>query len=240
MSGMDRNGWKALLGRARRGDVEAQCDAAMYYYNGHVEADGEVVVRRNPHRALRWYQEAAEHGCVRGQDQMGVLLSEGRGIPKDFYRALHWARKAAAQQDAMAAHNLATIYRDMGRHRSAFRWVKRAVSLGDPSSLMEMGLALFFGIGVSPNPTQACQCFRRVLDHTVPLGVDTQDHEDARLWLGIAHLMGAGAGRSSVKARELLELADSYRDNTAAQAILRVLGRTDLYGGRVPDPEKNK
>jgi uncharacterized protein len=168
---------------------------------------------------------SAEQGNSTAQDQVGVLLSEGRGVPVDFERAIFWTKKAVAQNNAIAAHNLGTIYRDMGRHRTAFRWYKKAVAMGLTSSLVDVGVALLFGIGVKSNPGEACRCFRDVLTRQALSEVSPLDHENARFWLGLSHLQGRGIRKSPRKARECFELADKAQDNAAAQSLLFVLGR---------------
>ncbi|MDZ7737401.1 MAG: tetratricopeptide repeat protein [Gammaproteobacteria bacterium] len=59
---------------------------------------------------MTWYRRAAEQGEPQSQYNLGVLLSEGRGAPRDDGAAAEWFRRAAEQGDPNAQFALAGSY----------------------------------------------------------------------------------------------------------------------------------
>ena len=54
----------------------------------------------------------AEAGDALGQYNLGVLHSEGRGVPQNYTQARDWYERAAEQGDAKAQTNLGVFYAD--------------------------------------------------------------------------------------------------------------------------------
>jgi localization factor PodJL len=52
--------------------------------------------------AARWFKEAASHGLVDSQFNLGVLNERGLGMPKDLVEAYRWFTLAARQKDQKA------------------------------------------------------------------------------------------------------------------------------------------
>jgi TPR repeat protein len=81
-----------------------------------------------------WYRKAAEQGNAAGQSNLGVMYTEGRGVPQDDSAAVWWYRKAAEQDNARAQYNLGVMYAE-GRgvpqdHAAAASWYQRAAEQG--------------------------------------------------------------------------------------------------------------
>lgn len=221
---MDRKSWQALLKKARKGDAESQYLVGVYFVDGEVDAKGRRVVKKDPARAVYWYRRAAEQGHPDGQMQLGACLSLGRGVRRDFKQAIIWTKKAVKQNASCSAHNLATIYRDMGQYRRAFAWYQRSVQMGRLDSWLEIGVAFFYGIGVKKDPVEACRCFKKILGlkHWI---ISELEREDASFMLALAYLEGKGVRPSLARARIMLESADREGDHFAAQLLLRGTGR---------------
>ena len=62
--------------------------------------------------ARHWYEQAASAGCVRAQNNLGMMLFDGRGGPKSPGQAASWFRLAAANGSMAAASNLGICYED--------------------------------------------------------------------------------------------------------------------------------
>src|SRR5579864_882074 len=60
--------------------------------------------------ALAGCKSAAEQGDASCQNVLGILYSEGRGVPKNDAEAARWFRKAAEQGHAHACFNLGRAY----------------------------------------------------------------------------------------------------------------------------------
>ena len=51
---------------------------------------------------MEWYRKSAEQGCDAAQYHLGVMYEQGRGISKDYAKAVVWYRKSAEQGNADA------------------------------------------------------------------------------------------------------------------------------------------
>ena len=70
------------------------------------ETDFEVGVeawgRGDYERALQEFQPLAEQGHAHAQVNLGIIYSQGRGVPKDSVQAYRWYTLAAGQGDDLA------------------------------------------------------------------------------------------------------------------------------------------
>ena len=55
-------------------------------------------------------RRAADQGDADAQYNLGVMYSNGEGVPQDFTQAMAWYRQAADQGDAGAQYNLGVMY----------------------------------------------------------------------------------------------------------------------------------
>ncbi len=94
--------------------------------------------------AFQHFLAAAKAGDSRAQLTVGYLYDTGQGVDRSRTHAMTWYRKAVRSQEAAAANNIGTIYRDEGRLRLAIRWFEKAATLGDGDALLEMA-ALYAG-----------------------------------------------------------------------------------------------
>ena len=62
--------------------------------------------------ARHWYEQSASAGCVRAQNNLGMMLFDGRGGPQVPGQAASWFRLAAANGSMAAASNLGICYED--------------------------------------------------------------------------------------------------------------------------------
>jgi len=90
---------KKLEQQANQGDVEAQFNLGLTYYNGE-------GVPQDYAQAMKWYRLAADQGVAEAQYNLGLMYYNGRGVPQDDAQAMKWYRLAAEQGDAEAEYNL--------------------------------------------------------------------------------------------------------------------------------------
>jgi len=65
----------------------------------------------DPTQSVESYRKAAEQGDAKAQNNLGVMLADGRGVVKDEAQAVVWFRKAAEQGDALAQEKLKAMGR---------------------------------------------------------------------------------------------------------------------------------
>ncbi len=86
--------------------------------------------------AYREWHPLAKQGNAKAQNNLGIMYSEGLGVPQDDAEALQWYRKAAEQGDAKAQNKLGAMY-DEGRgvpqdYAQAHMWYNLAASRSPP------------------------------------------------------------------------------------------------------------
>jgi TPR repeat protein len=101
----------------------------------------------------------AEQGDAEAQYNIGVMYSDGRGVPQDETQATAWFRKAAEQGHTDAQFCLGVMYENgLGVPRDnaqAVVWYCRAAEHGDADALFELGVMYAFGQGVPQNFVEA-------------------------------------------------------------------------------------
>jgi TPR repeat protein len=114
--------------------------------------------------ALREWQPLAKQGQAIAQYHLGLLYSNGQGVPKDDAQARQWYEKAANQEHADAQVNLGSLY-DYGRggpqdFRMAVRWYRRSANQGNDLAQRRLGLLYERGDGVPKDYVQAYMWYK--------------------------------------------------------------------------------
>jgi TPR repeat protein len=94
---------------------------------------------------------------------LGYAYDVGLGTKRDIGQALRWYRRAARNGQSTAASNIATIFRDAGKSRLAFRWWKRSSDLNDGDAAVDLGYCYQYGIGTRRNLRDAQRLFKKAL-----------------------------------------------------------------------------
>ena len=100
--------------------------------------------------AFALFLAAAKAGHKASQLNVGHCYDTGSGIRRNRASALYWYTRAYKQGDAHAANNIGTIYRDERKLPTALKWFKRAVSLGNDGSNLEIAKYLLSREGDHP------------------------------------------------------------------------------------------
>ena len=89
-------------------------------------------------KAAEWFRRAAQQGFARAQYNLGVLYTNGDGVPQDPSQAAQWFRRAADQEDAKAQYNLGLLYaKGVGvpqDYREAYVWFTLAAARMPPGA----------------------------------------------------------------------------------------------------------
>ncbi len=70
-------------------------------------------------RALREFRLLAEQGHAQAQLNLGIIYSQGRGVPKDSVQAYMWYTLAAVQGDDLAEKFKGHLEKSMTLHQLA-------------------------------------------------------------------------------------------------------------------------
>ena len=206
----DRDYAKALeilLPLAEQGDADAQETLSIMYDFGY-------GVRKDPVKALRWYERAALQGKPLLQHDLGVRYFRGDGIPQSYEKASMWWERAAKSGVVESQYNLGLMYaQGLGvskDQRMAVGWYNEAAKQNHANAQYSLGIMYAFGQGVELDYNKALDFFSKAADQGVTQaqynlavlyenGRGTQiDIEQARKWYE------AAAGQGLRQAREKL------------------------------------
>jgi uncharacterized protein len=211
--------WDTLLAKAEAGDPEAQCEVAALNEDGCKDRRGRILVRASKRKAFLWYRKSAGLGHPWAQIAVGNYIGNGLVVRKDALEAIRWYKRAIrGGEKGSAAHNIAVTYRENGKYRQAVRWFRRGAENGNDDDWIQLGIHLYWGIGVKADCATAAQLFRRA---SKTPNISEADRDDANFYLGIAYFEGKGVKRSLARAIEHLERASRDGDHPAAQRLLQ-------------------
>jgi len=111
--------------------------------------------RRDNSAEILEIRSRAERGEARAQFVLGLLYTQGEGVPKDHKEAARWIRLAADQGHAAAQVGLGLRYK-LGEgvpkdSVASANWYKKAALQGEPAAQCGLGLRYLEGDGVPRN-----------------------------------------------------------------------------------------
>lgn len=207
---------------ARQGFALAQSNLGTLYAKN---ADERMALLQRDEDTL-W------HLFSRHESQLKLAHAlEKADSDRNYAFARYWLEKAAAQQDGIAAYNLASLYaRGRGSTRDlaqARRYYEQAVAQG----VKEARAALFVVDALASDEKQDWQSIKKLLrilddkERSDGRAYDNEKKAVAAYTIGWHYLSGAGVARDPVKARRWLERA---ADSGLAAAQYSV-GNLDFY-----------
>jgi uncharacterized protein len=181
--------------RAEKGDVKAQKELALLYFDGWFVTQDYV-------QAFNWFAKAANQGDYVSQGYLGKMYEQGHGVPQDYATAVRWYRKAADQSSDSSRTSLGVMYEE-GRgvpqdYAQALNWYRKA----DKFFVAQYRLGVMYeeGRGVPQDYAQALNWYRKAADWS---------YAAAQYRLGIAYQTGRGVAQDYVQAHMWMNLAAS-------------------------------
>lgn len=148
---------KKLLGKAERGDSDAQFEIAV---NAHLGRG----MKQDVAQALHWLRRAAGSGHAAAENWLGVLYESGKGVSRDAREASRWYLRAAVQGFGAAQANIGRLFADGNGvpqdDAEAVRWFERAIKQGNAPAMFLLAQMYRRGRGVSQDDTRAAQLLR--------------------------------------------------------------------------------
>jgi S1-C subfamily serine protease len=127
-------------------------------------------------------KDRASKGDASAQYTLGLMLYNGKGVPKDVPTAIGFLQAAAIQNHVGAQNALSSIYRSGNgtpkNETKAFEWSQKAASQGDSTGQLDAGMFYMQGVGV------------------------IRDDIRAYAWLNLAAAQGE---KTAIEARDYLE-----------------------------------
>ena len=117
----------------------------------------------NSRAAFPIIREWAIAGDSAAIQNLGYMYDRGEGTRRSRRQAMYWYRRSYRMGVAASASNIATIYRDEGKHRLAFLWYRRAAALEDGDAEVEVAKRYLAGIGVPTHLGRAVAALKRAV-----------------------------------------------------------------------------
>jgi uncharacterized protein len=142
----DAESLRLLVGAAKSGNADAQCELGRRYDAGVGGVDVNDVL------AAHWNRKAAEAGHAGAQFGIGACHAFGRGVEMDEFAAVHWYRKVAEAGHVGAQHYLGMSYKyGSGVEKdaaAAVHWHRKAAEAGHAAAQLILGYCFDNGEGI--------------------------------------------------------------------------------------------
>ena len=127
--------------------------------------------------------------------EKGCIYYWGKGVAKDYKKAVYWFNKAAEKGNDCAMCNLANCYHDGNGveqdYSKALYWFQKAVEKGNAEAMFNIGVLYLCGNGVSQDYTKVVYWYQKAAEEGV---------ENAMCNLGICYHKGFGVEQNFKKA----------------------------------------
>lgn len=192
---------------------------------------------KNLNTSLR---DLADRGDAAAQYEVGVRLSEGRGVPRDLKAASGWFERAANQGLAPAQYRLGSLYeKGMGVTTDsavAVSWYEKAAAQGNVRAMHNLAVMAAEGGGGKPDYAKAANWFTKAAQH----GVRDSQYNLAILYargLGVAPDLGQSYQWFAIAAAQGDVDAGRKRDEIAAKLDAAQLATAkSVVDGFKPEP----
>ncbi len=196
------------------GGPPAAADADSYEAGVAALENGDYAV------AWRILGPLAEAGDARAQNDVGVMLGRGLGVPQSYPAAAVWLTRAAEQGNPYAQSTLGYMYyRARGveqDYEAAALWSRRAAEQGNASAQSSLGMLYDKGQGVVQDYAEAARWYRRAAE---------QGFAEAQRNLGSMYEHGNGLSADPVLAYAWYGVASAAGDPLALKLRARIAKR---------------
>lgn len=110
-----RTALKLWLPLATRGQMTAQLDVGLLYFNG-------TGVKQNYPMALKWLRKAADQGNAEAQDNVGWQYETGHGVAQNTDAGKRWFLRSANQGYAGGMDHMAEFYIPESNEPEIYFW----------------------------------------------------------------------------------------------------------------------
>lgn len=205
---------------AEAGHRQAQTDLGGIYLEG-----GKGDVKADGKKAFYWFQKAAEQGSKEALYYMGLLLYEGKDMPRDYAQAMRYWQQAAMAGVAEAQLSLGLEFakaQDASAVQQGVKWLTSAVEhrTAAPSTSAKAACALGYiyatagHAGITRNMAEAAKWYQIAAD-----GGDVS----AQYVYALMLLQGEPIAKDEKKGMSYLRLAAGRDHPAAIQLLIKLL-----------------
>jgi TPR repeat protein len=217
--------WLKLLADAESGDASAMNEVAMYFRDGLI-IDNIEIVSIDHKASFEWTKQSFEKGDVNGMVEYAHHLSypENEVCIKNVKKAIQIYEQALKKGSPEAAHSLGIEYRNKQNFEKAFEYYSIAKTSSEFYEDLSLGLCYYYGVGVKKDKQKAFELFKQ----NNPGTSSAYETNEINYLLGKIYLEGEIVNQDINKARKYLELANEDGDHRSAFELLLIIGRTEL------------
>lgn len=201
---------------ADNGDAKCKNIIGLFYYLG-------IVVEQDYKKAYEWYTLAYDKGYIKSLLNIATLYAYGYGVDKDIEHSIELVYKIECSDPLLFNASLGRIHLINKNYELAFKFIKKAVELGDLKSEFIYGECLFDGKYCHMNKKAGVKHIRNAAKN----GVGSANLAMARLYeLGADE---AGIKQSDAQALKNYKIA-ARKGNKNAQFKLAKIYKDGLLG----------
>jgi len=147
-------------------------------YAGKIYEFG-IGVKRNPRKAIEFYEMASKNGSVQADFLLGVFYSNVEEV-KDYEKSLSFLKKADELGYYPAAGQIGKLYENQKNYDQSIYWFTKGAKKNEIFSEYRLGYYYSKGLGVSENLDSAKYWYERALENKKPQKASTQFIEDIK------------------------------------------------------------
>ena len=168
------------------------------FLRGLQALSGIGLDKHDDHVAFNYFKVAANEECPAFWNQLGWMYSKGRGVKRDYQKAVSWYLKAVEQGYALAQYNLSWCYikgyEVKRNYQKAAFWLLKAAEQGYALAQYNLSWCYIKGYGVEQNYQEAASWLLKAAEqgyapaqddlgcmYIAEQGIE-QDYEQANFW----------------------------------------------------------
>lgn len=176
--------------------LSSSCETATVAQKVEEYNKGAAAYKQGDYSTAREiWRSLADQGVVQAQYNLGLIYTEGRGVPQDFSIGTQWYRKAAEHGHPKAQFNLGNMYENGHGVRQdsslAAKWYRRAAGHGNARAQYNLGVLFISGKGVAQDDSAAAMWYRKAADQGLAV---------AQFNLGLMYSKGSGVAQDDTAA----------------------------------------
>jgi TPR repeat protein len=138
-----------------------------------------IGVKRNPRKAIEFYEMASKNGSVQADFLLGVMYNNVEEV-KDYEKSLSFLKKSYELGYYPAVSQIGKLYEDQKNYDQSIYWFTKGAKKNEIFSEYRLGYFYSKGLGVSENLDSAKYWYERALENKKPQKVSAQFIEEIK------------------------------------------------------------
>lgn len=203
----------------RSSAYKGYAQAQLMYGNALVTENNVLNIPNDYKSGVNFIKLATEQGLVEAEFTLATLYEEGKGVEKNFSKAMEYYNKSASKNYLDSKSRLGRLYIIHGINNSSknngIKLLEEAIKENDdPKAMAFLSLAYHKGLGVEQDDKKALELLEQASNHK-------DWFPRARLQLGVFYALGIGVEKDFTTAQYWIENSmKSPEDKQLAMACM--------------------